>query len=404
MKLRTLPKPKDLKGKRVLLRVDYNVPVTRGKVERDGEWRLLRSVPTLEYLVASGAKTLILSHRGRPAGKSVASLSMKPIANRLSAMLGRKVPFVADCTGPKVAGAVAKMKDGDILLLENVRFKKGEGTDAKAFSEKLSGSADLFVNDAFAVSHREAASVVGVARLLPSFAGRLMVNEVSAISSAMADPKRPFVAVMGGAKVSSKIGAIERMLEVADRVLLGGSLIVPFFEAQGFGVGSSRASQEDVDAAVRLMSSKRFGKVVLPHDVIIGNPKSVKGRPRIVDLSEDPFEFTEKRTEGVMDIGPKTVSAYASYIRSASTIIWNGPLGLFEIPKYSHGTIAVGRLIATRSKGRAFGIVGGGETVMALERTGLADCVDHISTGGGAMLEFIESGDLPGLKPLMKKS
>lgn len=403
MKLRTLPKLGDLKGKRVLLRVDFNVPVSKGKVESDGQWRLRRSIPTLEFLRKAGAKVLIISHRGRPAGKKVSSLSMKPIAKRLSSMLSHDVVFVPDCTGKIVEKKVASMQNGDVLLLENLRFKRGEAKNDKAFAKRLAEHADLFVNDAFAVAHREAASVIGVTKHLPSFAGLLMQEEVASITGAMKHPKHPFIAIMGGAKVSSKIGVIEKMLEVADRVLLGGALIIPFFEAQGFGVGGGKSSQEDIDAAVKLMCSRRFSKIVLPHDLILGNAKSKKGRPRVVELTEDPIELTEKRTESILDIGPKTISAYSSYIRSAQTIMWNGPLGLFEIPKYSHGSLAIGRLVAARSKGRAFGIVGGGETVMALERTGLANCVDHISTGGGAMLDFIQSGDLPGLEPLKKK-
>lgn len=404
MHLRTLPPKKDLRGKRVLLRVDFNVPVTRGKVEPDGEWRLRAALPTLEALRSAKAKTVIVSHRGRPNGRKVPSLTLRPVAKRLSSMLGAEVGFVADCVGKTVEKKIASMKPGDVLLLENLRFKRGEKADDKAFAKKLAASADLYVNDAFAVSHREAASVLGITDLLPSYAGRLMERETEAISKAMRNPRRPFIAVMGGAKVSSKIGVIERMLEVADRVLLGGALVVPFFEAQGFGVGRSKSSEEDIEAAVKLMCSRRFGRIVLPHDVIVGNPKAPKGRPKVVELKEDPFDLASKRTEGIMDVGPKTVSAYASYIRSAKTIIWNGPLGLFEVPKYAHGTLAIGRLIATRSKGRAFGIVGGGETVMALERTGLAECVDHVSTGGGALLDYIRSGSLPGIEKLTRRT
>lgn len=403
MRLRSIENVKDLKGKRVLVRVDFNVPSHRGRIHADGEWRLRQSVPTVGLLMGAGAKVILISHRGRPKGRKVTSLRMAPVAKRFSDMLGKKVKAVPDCVGPSVKKAVDAMGNGDVLLLENLRFKAGESKNDTKFAKKLAAVADLYVNDAFASSHRKAASVVAVTKELPSYAGLLLIKEIEALEHAMKKSKKPFVVVMGGAKVSSKIGAIENLMKVADKVLLGGALLIPFLEVQGFGVGKSDTEKEDMDAALKLVHSKHFPKIVLPIDVLVGNPTRPKERLKTVDVTVNPSKISDKRGHGILDIGPKTISAYASFIRSAKTIVWNGPLGLFEVPKYSHGTLALGRLIAARSKGRAFGLVGGGETVMALERTGLADCVDHVSTGGGAMLEFIEGKDLPGIKALTKK-
>jgi len=403
MRLRSIEKVKDLKGKRVLVRVDFNVPTERGRVHADGEWRLRQTIPTIGFLMGAGAKVILMSHRGRPNGKKVLSLRMAPVAKRFSAMIGKTVKSLPDCIGPTIEKEIAKMKNGEVVLLENLRFKAGESKNDAKFAKKLAALADVYVNDAFATSHRKAASIVAITKELPSYAGLLLIKEVEALEHAMKKAEKPFIVIMGGAKVSTKIGAIENLMKVADRILLGGALLIPFLEVQGFGIGKSDIEKEDIDAALRLIHSKDFKKIVLPIDVLVGDPKRPEDRLKTVDLTEDPFELGEKQGHSILDIGPKTISAYASFLRSAKTIVWNGPLGLFEIPKYSHGTLSLGRLIAARSKGRAFGLVGGGETVMALEKTGLADCVDHISTGGGSMLEFIEGKDLPGLKALTKK-
>lgn len=403
MRLRSIEQLKSLKGKRVLVRVDFNVPTVRGKVAEDGEWRLRQSIPTIGLLMGAGAKIILLSHRGRPKGRKAASLSMKPVAKRFSEMLGTGVKALPDCVGPAVEKAIQGMKNGEVILLENVRFKAGEAKNDAKLAKKFARLAEIYVNDAFATSHRKAASIVAITKELPSYAGLLLIKEVNALEHALKKPKKPFIVVMGGAKVSTKLGAIENLLKVADRVLLGGALLIPFLEAQGFAVGAHSIDDADRDAVIKLIHSKDFKKIVLPIDVVVGHPKKPKERLKTVDMTKDPAKLSEKRSHGILDIGPKTISAYASFLRSAQTIVWNGPLGMFEVPKYSHGTIALGRLIAARSKGKAFGLVGGGETVMALEKTGLADCVDHISTGGGSMLEFIEGRTLPGLKALTKK-
>ncbi len=399
MKLRTLDDLKTLRGKRVLLRADFNVPVTRGKVSADEDWRLRKVVPTIERLSKAGARVVIAAHLGRPNGKKSAALKLDPIAKRLSSLLHQTVDKLSDCVGEEVETAIAGMKNGQVVLLENLRFRKGEEENDATFAEALARLADVYVNDAFGTCHRAAASIVGITRYLPSYAGPLLVAEVDALEKAIDAPTRPYLVVMGGAKVSDKIGVISQMLSAADRVLLGGALIAPFFKAQSHCIGVSPCSDEDLEAARELMKHPYYKKLILPHDVVLGDPKNLNGAAHVVDLQEEPFDLCRDH-EAILDIGPKTISAYAGYIRTAKMIVWNGPLGFFEAPKFSHGTMAIGRLIAARSKGKTYGIAGGGETAIALHRTGLADCIDHLSTGGGAMLEFMEGKLLPGLQPL----
>lgn len=400
MKLRTLDDLKLLKGVRVLLRADFNVPVTRGKVSADEDWRIRKVVPTIERLRKAGARVVVATHLGRPEGKKVAAFKTDPIAKRLSVLLHAPVGKTDDCVGEETEAATMAMENGQVLMLENLRFKKGEEANDPGFAEALSRLGDIFVNEAFGTCHRSAASIVGITRHLPSYAGPLLVSEVEALSRVMESPESPYVVVMGGAKVSDKIGVISQMLSVADRVLLGGALIAPFFKAQSHCIGMTPCSDADLEAAIELMKHPYYKKLILPHDVVIADPKDPRSA-QVVDLQEEPFDLCRDH-ESILDIGPKTISAYAAYIRTAKTIVWNGPLGLFEVPKFSHGTIAIGRFIAARSKGKTFGVAGGGETAVALARTGLADCIDHLSTGGGAMLEFLEGSLLPGLQPLRK--
>ncbi len=400
MPLRVLEDYRSLKGKRVLVRVDFNVPVARGKVGAEEDWRIRRVVPTVEKLRKAGARVILATHLGRPDGKKVAALKTDAVAKRLSQLAHAPVLKIADCVGAEAEEAVAAMKDGDVVMLENLRFKKGEEANDLAFAESLSRLAEVYVNEAFGVAHRAAASNVGITRYLPSYAGPLLAAETEALTRALETPERPYLVIMGGAKVSSKIGVISQMLSVADRVLLGGALIAPFYKAMSHCIGATSCSDEDLEAAVALMKHPYYKKLILPHDVIIADPKDPKGKLQVVDLQNEPFDLCQDH-EAILDIGPKTISAYSSYIRSAKMIVWNGPLGWFEQPRFSHGTLALGRLVAARSKGKTFGVVGGGETVQALARTGLADCVDHVSTGGGAMLEFLEGKVLPGIAPLI---
>jgi len=400
MPLRVLEDLRSLKGKRVLLRVDFNVPIARGKVGAEEDWRIRRVVPTIEKLRKAGARVVVATHIGRPDGKKPAALKTDAVAKRLSQLAHCTVAKLPDCVGEKVEEAVAAMKDGEVVMLENLRFRKGEEENDPHFAEALSRLADVFVNDAFGVAHRAAASNVGVTRYLPSYAGPLLAAEADALTRALEAPERPYLVIMGGAKVSSKIGVIAQMLSVADRVLLGGALIAPFYKAMSHCIGMTPCSGEDLEAVRELMRHPYYKKLILPHDVVIADPKDPGGKLTAVDLQEEPFDLCRDH-EAILDIGPKTISAYASYIRSAKMIVWNGPMGWFEQPRFSHGTLALGRLVAARSKGRTFGVVGGGETVQALARTGLADCVDHVSTGGGAMLEFLEGKVLPGIQPLL---
>jgi phosphoglycerate kinase len=400
MKLRVIDDYKSLKGKRVLLRADFNVPMNRGKIGAEEDWRLRRVVPTIEKLRKAGARIVLATHMGRPEGKKVASLKLDAVAKRLSQLAHMPIAKLPDCVGPDVEEAVAAMKDGEAVLLENLRFRKGEEENDLKFAEALSRLADVYVDEGFGVAHRASASNVGITRYLPSYAGPLLAAEVAALTKALEEPERPYLVVMGGSKVSTKLGVITQMLSVADRVLLGGALIAPFYKAMSHCIGSTTCSDEDLEAAVELMRHPYYKKLILPHDVVIADPKDPKSKPQVVDLQNEPFDLCQDH-EAILDIGPKTISAYSSYIRSAKMIVWNGPLGWFEQPRFSHGTLALGRLIAARSKGRAFGVVGGGETVQALTRTGLADCVDHVSTGGGAMLEFLEGKVLPGIQPLI---
>lgn len=402
MKLPTLPEAKISSGTRVLVRADFNVAIEGGKIGQDEDWRLLKTLPTIEYLTKHGAKVILASHLGRPAGKKSAEFKLDPVAARLSQLLRHPVAQLDECVGPEALAHVEKMKSGDVCLLANLRFEAGEEKNDPEFAAELAKLADVYVNDAFAVCHRAAASTCAITAFLPSYAGLLLESEVDALSKVMTKPPRPYLVLMGGAKVSTKIGVIEKMLEIADRVLLGGGLANAFFQAKGYGIGASRVAPEEEAAAKKVLASVNARKLVLPGDVVVGDPsrplspaEAVLVKPKAHELAAEP--------RSVLDVGPKTVSAYASFIRSAQTIVWNGPLGWFEESRYAHGTLALGRLIAARSKGRAFGVVGGGESVTALRRTGLADCVDHVSTGGGAMLEFLEGRALPGIEALINK-
>lgn len=400
MKLRSLRDVKSWKGKRVLLRVDFNVPIARGRVAPGGDWRIERALPTIGYLAHHGARVILATHLGRPAGRVHKSLRLDPVARRLGTLLGgRRVTKLPECIGRKVTLAVAKMRNGEIILLENLRFHPGEDGNDRKFAKELAALADVYVNDAFAVSHREAASVAAITKELPSYAGLLLEEEIVVLSRLLARPKKPLVALLGGAKISTKIGVISNMARKAGTVLLGGALTNTIFAARGYGVGASLVSTEDFALAKKLRSSK---KLVIPVDAVVGDPKNPEHTARVVEIRKTPHEICQKKF-AILDIGPRTVALYAGFLKSAQTIVWNGPVGWFEVRSGSHATRALGRLVASRSSGRAFGVVGGGETVQALHQTGMANFVDHVSTGGGAMLEFLADKTLPGIKPLIKK-
>jgi len=395
MKLRRIEDLGDVAGRRVLVRVDYNVPVVKGKVGPKEDAKLRASVPTIKYLLDHKAKVILVSHLGRPKGVEK-KYSLKPVADRLEKVLKRQVLFVRAGLedGTKVDKTLDKLKGGQIALLENIRFYPGESKNDKIFARRLAELADIFVNDAFATSHRKHASNVGVAAHLPCYAGKLMELELHNLARLLKKPTKPFVVLMGGAKISSKLPTLQSLLKVADEILIGGGMANSFFRAKGLSTGKSEVGRDDVLKARKLLKKK---KIILPTDVLAASSMTEKAQVRVVapdDVRDDEY---------VLDIGPKTVLDYATRIKKAQTIAWNGPMGLFEVKKFSHGTIALGRIVAARSTGRAFGVVGGGETILALEQTKMSEHVDHISTGGGAMLEYLTGDTLPGIKPLLDK-
>ncbi|MBI4458163.1 phosphoglycerate kinase [Candidatus Uhrbacteria bacterium] len=379
-------------GRRVLMRVDFNVPLDGGRIADDE--RIKAAVTTIERLAAHGAKVILVSHLGQPDGWD-RKFTLAPVAVRLSEILRRPVRFVSARLDDdeKVARALEDMDDGDIALLENIRFYKGEEKNDVFLSRRLAALADAYVNDAFGAAHRAHASTAGVAALLPSFAGYLMERELRNLGRVLEKPKSPFIALIGGAKVSTKLPAIEKLLTLADKMLLGGGLANNFLKAKGYEVGKSLVGPAEVKLAKRLLGKRGL---VLPVDVVAATALSEKTELRVCAASD------VRRHEYIVDIGPTTVRAYAAELKKAKMIVWNGPVGLYEITRFRHGSVALGRVIAARSLGRAYGVVGGGETIACLQLTGMAEYVDHVSTGGGAMLEFLSGKKLPAVAALEK--
>ncbi len=401
MKLRTIRDIKGLRDKKVLLRIDANVPVKDGKVL--DEFRLWAVRPTIEYLTGRGAVVVIIAHLGRPDGKRNEKYTLKPIAKRLSQILGRVVTFVPELGGPHAKRLVEAAVPGQVFMLENLRFDRGEESNGGSFAKKLSQFGEVYVNDGFAVSHRAHASVSAITRFLPSYAGLLMERELKILGGLLAKPKRPSVAIIGGAKIGTKIGLIKKLAAAYDKVLVGGGLINPILVAKRFEIGNSLLDKVDQATLAPILKLKNL---VMPVDVLVGNADKPAAPIRSVPIATGtPFVICRK-PEGIVDIGPRTMLAWGLLVKRAKTVVWNGPMGIFEVPRFAHGTMALAQAIASRAKGRALGVVGGGETVEAMYKTGMAKWVDHISTGGGAMLEFLEGKVLPGVKPLygrMKK-
>jgi phosphoglycerate kinase len=389
--MRTLRDLGDLKGKRVLVRVDFNVPLDDAGNVTD-EARIRGALPALRELLAQGARLILASHLGRPQGRDP-KLSIAPAAKRLSELLRTPVKLAPAVVGDEVTKLADELKDGEILMLENVRYEAGETKNDTALSASLAALADVYVDDAFGVSHRAHASTVGVARLLPHAAGELLEHEVETLTAVTHTPKRPMVAILGGAKVSDKIKVIERFLNIADEVLIGGAMGFPFLAAQGHEVGNSLCADEDVQLAKTLLlaAERAKGKLKLPVDLVVAERFSAEATPVTVDGVNVP--------EGMMglDIGPKTIAEYARSIAAAGTIFWNGPMGAFEMEPFSAGTKAVAEAMAT-APGTT--VVGGGDSGAAVEKFGLAEEMDHVSTGGGAALELIEGQKLPGIEVL----
>ena len=408
----------DVRGKRVLVRVDYNVPMEEkdGRMVINDDTRIKETLPTLELLIEKGAPIILASHLGRPNGKREPSMSLRPVAARLADLIQRPVAFVDDCIGEKVEKTANALRPGDILLLENVRFYEEEEANDPAFAEKLAKVAEVYVNDAFGAAHRAHASTEGVARVVAKrggqcAAGLLMERELKFLGDELENPARPFVVVLGGAKVSDKIKVIDRLLERADTILIGGAMTYTFRLALGRKVGKSLVEPGRVGLAKAALEKAKTRDVqfLLPVDNIVATPVNTgklnkKGKPVIEYQNprvNDSLDIPD--TEEGMDIGPKTIRTYSDLIPSAKTILWNGPMGVFEDKRFSEGTFAVARAVAATTQKGAKSIIGGGDTVKALNLTGLTDQVTFVSTGGGASLEFLEGNVLPGVAALSDK-
>ena len=381
----------DVQGKRVLVRVDFNVPLKEGAVADDT--RIQAALPTLNYLLEHGAALILCSHLGRPKGKVVPELKMDPVAQHLSGLLGRPVTKLDDCVGPKVEAAVKKMKPGDVILLENTRFHPEEKANDAKFAQQLASLGRIYVNDAFGSAHRAHASTEGVAHRLPAVAGFLMEKELEFLGKATENPEHPYIAILGGAKISDKIGVIESLLKQCDRLLIGGGMANTFFKGMGFEVGDSLVEEGAVSTAQSILESAA-GQIVLPVDVVIADRFDNAANTRVVAPNEVSAGWR------ILDIGPKTLPTFESALGAAKTVVWNGPLGVFEMPNFAKGTFAVAELLANLD---AVTVIGGGDSAAAVRKAGLVDKMTHVSTGGGASLEFLEGKTLPGVAVLADK-
>jgi phosphoglycerate kinase len=381
----------DVKGKRVLVRVDFNVPIKDGKIADDT--RIQAALPTIKYLIDEGASLILCSHLGRPKDGPESAFSLKPVAVYLGTLVNTKVFFAEDCVGPKAKEAVDKLKSKEILVLENTRFHSGEKKNDPDMAKELASFADVFVNDAFGSAHRAHASTVGVTAYIPAVAGLLLEKEIEYLDQAIEEPKRPFVAILGGAKVSDKINVIKNLLNKADSVLIGGGMANTFFKAQGYPVADSLVEDEVLETAKKLVEEGGT-KLRLPVDVIIADDFSDNANKKVMPVGPVPDGWR------ILDIGPETIENFSKVISCAGTVVWNGPMGVFEMPNFAVGTFTIAKAIANSN---AISIIGGGDSASAINKSGLADKISHISTGGGASLEMLEGVQLPGLVALQDK-
>ena len=389
----------DVQNKRVLMRVDFNVPLNdEGRITNDA--RIRKALPTIQYVVEHGGKLILMSHLGRPKGKRVPSMSLRPVADRLSELLGKPVQFADDCVGASVEKAVAALQPGDVLLLENLRFHIEEEKNDPDFARKLAALGDLYVNDAFSAAHRAHASTEGVTHFIsPCVAGFLMEEEIKYLAKAMESPVRPFVAIIGGVKISGKIDAIQNLLGKVDVLLIGGGMAFTFYKAQGLEIGKSILEADKVDLAKEILKSAREKEVefLLPVDVLIANKVDPAAATKTVSVENIPNDWT-----GV-DIGEKTIALFSEKIHSAKTVVWNGPMGIFEMEPFARGTFAIAEALAQATEQGATTIVGGGDSVAAVSKAGLEDKITHILAGGGASLKMLSGYKLPGLEALTDK-
>jgi len=384
----------DVKGKKVFVRVDFNVPLENGAITDDT--RIRETLPTIRYLIERGAKIILASHLGRPKGQVVEELRLTPVAARLSELLGKPVSKANEAAGEAVKAQADALNEGDVLLLENVRFYEGEEKNDPALAKAFAELADVFVNDAFGAAHRAHASTEGIAHHLPAVSGLLMEKELDVLGKALNNPDRPFTAIVGGSKVKDKIDVINKMIEIADNILIGGGLSYTFFKAQGYEIGQSLCDDSKLELTLEFIEkAKKLGKkLYLPVDVVVSDDFSASANTNIVGVDGIPSDW-----EGI-DIGPQTREIYADVIKNSKLVVWNGPMGVFEIEPFSHGTRAVAQACAETS---AYTVIGGGDSAAAAEKFHLADKMDHISTGGGASLEFMEGKALPGVVALNDK-
>jgi phosphoglycerate kinase len=381
----------DLKGKRVLMRVDFNVPMADGKVTDDK--RIKASLPTIKYVLEQGAALILMSHLGRPKGGPDPEFSLKAAADVLAGLLGKPVQMAPDCVGPQVEAMAKALKPGDVLMLENTRFHAGEEKNDMDLAKQMASLGDVFVNDAFGSAHRAHSSTEGVAHFLPAVSGFLMEQELEYLGRATANPEHPYIAILGGAKISDKIAVVENLLLKCDKLIIGGGMANTFLAARGFNMQDSLVEPASVETAKGILA-KSGDKIILPVDAVIADKFEAEANSKVVDVDKIPAGWR------MMDVGPKTLEAYKKALAGAKLVVWNGPVGVFEMPKFAEGTFALAKLLAESG---ATTVIGGGDSASAVKKAGVAKQMTHVSTGGGASLEFLEGKELPGVAALLDK-